>query len=305
MQTDSPFARVAGPQPSLPPQGAPPWPAQTRVHCTWRWAAASPLALQAPNQNVASIDGQSPELDAQAGDFGDYNLALHVGDDPRRVIARRQQLLNELQGAQSTIWLNQVHGVRCVEITAATPTVVAEPTDQFTADAAWTRENGVALAVMTADCLPVLFTDRAGSLAAVAHAGWRGLCAGVIPALVQQLPVAAAELYAFIGPAISAPRYEVGAEVAHAFQAAGLADPDTVRPRGSGKFHVDLVRAVRSQLRDLGVGSVTGGHWCTAAQACFYSHRRYRQRVDKDHSENRSENAPEHTGRQACLVWLP
>ena len=155
---------------------------------------------------------------------------------------------------------------------------------------------------MTADCLPVLLTDRRGQLAAVAHAGWRGLCAGVLRSLVQQLPVAAGDLSAFIGPAISAARYEVGEDVITALKRADLAG-ETIVERGqrAGKFQVDLVQAARQQLQELGVADVAGGHWCTVTQRCFYSHRRYTQWL----AQTKTTGAPEHTGRQACVIWLP
>jgi len=236
--------------------------------------------------------------------FGEQNLALHVGDEPDRVLANRRKLLETLPEVGSITWLNQVHGTTCAQITAATvgDLAVQSHQDAFCADAAWTRQPGAALAVMSADCLPVLFSDRGASLVAVAHAGWRGLCAGVLPALLHRLPVAAAELSAFIGPAISSACYEVGEEVVDALDASGIAATGVVQQgRRPGKYQLDLVQAATQQMRDLGIADIVGGHWCTASQRCFYSHRRYRQWVQT----SAAVDAPEHTGRQACVVWLP
>lgn len=307
----------------MPRGSTKPWRAPTELHCTWRGvdptAAHLATAVALPTHQRSPFEPGPKQMDAGGRSFGAHNLAIHVGDELDAVFARRQQLLSALPGVRSIAWLNQVHGVHCQEITAASmasvgmasaetaeaATIAAgeatNQTDRFTADAAWTRETNLALAVMTADCLPVLLTDRAGSVAAVAHAGWRGLCAGVLPELLRALPVAATELSAFIGPAISAARYEVGEEVAQAFQAAGLGGASVVKIGQGGKFHVDLVQAARQQLRELGVRDISGGHWCTASQDCFYSHRRYRQWV----TTTGTTTAAEHTGRQACLVWLP
>ena len=138
--------------------------------------------------------------------FDSFNLGDHVDDDPQAVAANRQRLKSELQ--VDPVWLKQVHGVVVVQ---ADPTQVAE------ADASWTATPGVACTIMTADCLPALFCNRDGTRVAAAHAGWRGLAAGVLEAAANSLEAAPADVLVWLGPAIGQPSFEVGAEVREAF----------------------------------------------------------------------------------------
>ena len=231
---------------------------------------------------------------ASTGAFASNNLALHVEDDPAVVQANRNALAAQ-PGLDALQWLNQVHGTHVHQVDArnrpdAAATLVPD------ADACWTSEPGVGLAILTADCLPVVLVDSAGQLVAAAHAGWRGLCAGVLENLVATLPVDPARLQAFIGPAISVDHFEVGAEVADAFATAALGA--AVRPGArAGKFQADLVAASRLQLERLGVRRVLGGLWCTYADSRFYSWRR------ATHEARRTGVAPA-TGRQVSLIWL-
>lgn len=156
------------------------------------------------------------------------------------------------------------------------------------ADAAVTRTPGRVLAVLTADCLPVLFCDRAGSVAAVAHAGWRGLAAGVLEATVAATEVPPATLLAHLGPAIGPTAFEVGAEVRAAFLAHDPAAAGAFVPNGPGKWLADLYSLARLRLAAAGVSAVSGGGLCTYRDSeRFYSYRR----------DGR-------TGRMAALVWL-
>ena len=141
--------------------------------------------------------------------WASFNLGDHVGDDPARVAANRTALRRLLPG--EPCWLRQVHGTVAVDVGK-----VAEMT---AADAAWTARPGTVCAVMTADCLPVLFCDRAGTTVAAAHAGWRGLAAGVLEAAIVAMNVAPGELLAWLGPAIGPANFEVGDEVRAAFLA--------------------------------------------------------------------------------------
>ncbi|MCQ4347571.1 peptidoglycan editing factor PgeF [Pseudomonas stutzeri] len=210
--------------------------------------------------------------------FDSLNLGDHVGDDPAAVAENRSRL-QQLLGCRPA-WLGQVHGVAVVE---ADPAQVAE------ADASWSATPGVACTVMTADCLPVLFCDRAGTRVAAAHAGWRGLAAGVLEATVAALGCPAGELLVWLGPAIGPQAFEVGAEVRAAFVAQHAeAAAAFVPSANAGRFMADLYRLARTRLAAVGVTAVYGGGLCTFTDAeRFYSYRR----------EPR-------TGRLASLVWL-
>jgi len=187
------------------------------------------------------------------------------------------------------VWLAQVHGTGVAVLDGAT--LAGARAVPPVADAAVTRERGIVCAVRTADCLPVLFADRAGTVAGVAHAGWRGLAAGVLEATVAALAAlggAPHDLVAWFGPAIGPAAFEVGDEVRAAFAAS---DPDSrgcFAPAGEGKWRADLYALARRRLATAGVHDVSGGGWCTVADAArFYSHRRARD-----------------AARMATLVWL-
>lgn len=216
------------------------------------------------------------------GSWAGFNLASHVGDDPAAVAANRQRLAAMLPSAPC--WLEQVHGVDIVECSAA-PAVGAVPPH---ADAAFTRVPGVVCAVLTADCLPLLLADDAGSVVAAAHAGWRGLCNGVIERTVAAMGCSPARLHAYLGPAIGATAFEVGDEVRAAFLAADPLAGAAFAPLVPGKWLADLAMLARQRLAALGVRSVSGGELCTLSDAQrFYSYRRDGV-----------------CGRMASLVWL-
>ena len=217
------------------------------------------------------------------GPYASLNLAEHVDDDPSAVRRNRQLLRAGLALPSDPVWLQQVHGTVVVEAGAAATGV--------TADAAWTGTAGVVCAVLTADCLPVLFCNRRGTHAAVAHAGWRGLAGGVLEATVAALVAAGASadsLLAWLGPAIGPENYEVGADVRDALLRADPAAEAAFRVHRPGHWHLDLYAAARLRLFRAGVTAVSGGAYCTVAEpGRFYSYRRDRV-----------------TGRQATLVWL-
>lgn len=207
-----------------------------------------------------------------------FNLGDHVGDDPGRVAANRATLRALLPA--EPLWLTQVHGISVVDAGAASPAREA--------DAAFARQPGKVCAVMTADCLPVLFCDRAGTIVAAAHAGWRGLASGVLEATVRAMAVRPGELLAWLGPAIGPQAFEVGDEVRAAFLAH---DPEAARafvPHGVGKCLADIYLLARQRLQAAGVGSISGGDYCTVSDTDrFFSYRRDGV-----------------TGRQASLIWL-
>ncbi len=199
--------------------------------------------------------------------YDSLNLAVHSGDDAAAVAENRRRLMALAGLPEQPRWLDQVHGTTVVAAHR-----VREPVQ---ADAAWTDRPGVVCAVLTADCLPVVFFARQGSVVAVAHAGWRGLCDGVLEATVAALPVAASELDAWIGPAIGRDAFQVGPEVVEAFVAA---DPDSQRHFGQGagdRWYAGLAAIAAQRLRRCNVAAVAGGEWCTYADPRrFYSYRR-------------------------------
>ena len=212
-----------------------------------------------------------------AGPFASLNLGDHVGDDPVAVAKNRQRLVS-LLGCRPA-WLSQVHGVAVAE---ASPELLVE------ADACWSATPGVACAIMTADCLPALFCDRAGTRVAAAHAGWRGLAAGVLEATLDALALPADQVLVWLGPAIGAQAFEVGAEVREAFIAQHPQAAEAFSPsNNAGKFMADIYQLARIRLAARGVTAVYGGDFCTFNDPRFYSYRRTAQ-----------------TGRFASLIWL-
>lgn len=219
-----------------------------------------------------------------AGAYASFNLAQHVGDDAEHVRANRSLLRAAAKLPAEPLWLEQVHGVAVAEHTgdAALRTLPR-------ADAAVTFEPGRVCVVLTADCLPVVFADRAGTRVGVAHAGWRGLAAGVLEATVHALAVAPAQLMAWLGPAIGPDAFEVGAEVREAFLARDTAHAAAFERNPRGRYQADLCLLARQVLARAGVDSVSGGGRCTSREAAdFFSHRRDDGR----------------TGRMATLAWL-
>lgn len=212
-----------------------------------------------------------------AGKFASLNLSARVGDDPA-CVARNRAILRACLPADPA-WMRQVHGTAVIDAARATP--------QTEADAAVTREPGMVCAVMTADCLPVLLCDRAGQVVGIAHAGWRGLAAGVIESAVRALGVSPRELIGYLGPGIGARRYEVGEEVRVAFAEKDQSAAASFAPGREGKFYADLYALARARLAAAGVTEVHGGGHCTASEERFFSFRR-------DGT----------TGRMASLVWL-
>jgi hypothetical protein len=216
-----------------------------------------------------------------AGPYASLNLALHVGDAPDAVLENRRRLCEAAGVPAEPAWLEQVHGTDVIDASDVTGRAVQ-------ADAAVASERGGVCAVMTADCLPVVIADRAGTRVAVAHAGWRGLAAGVLEATVGALRTDAAGLLAWLGPAISQPAFEVGAEVRDAFLARHAACASAFVPNARGRYQANLYELARLTLLGQGIPAVHGGGYCTAAQrGLFYSFRR----------DGR-------TGRMATLAWL-
>jgi YfiH family protein len=211
------------------------------------------------------------------------NLGDHVGDDPAAVAANRLLLQQECQLPAAPLWLQQVHGCDTVEL-PVTPAAISS----CVADAAFTAAINQPCAVLTADCLPLLITDKAGREVAAVHAGWRGLHGGVIESALARFDAATADLLVWLGPAISQQAFEVGAEVRTAFVSAHAAAAKAFLPNAAGRWQADLYLLARQALQRAGVHHIYGGEHCTFGEtADFFSYRRDGV-----------------TGRMASLIWL-
>jgi len=215
-----------------------------------------------------------------SGAYSSLNLGLRSGDEEAAVLENRRRLRALLPS--SPVWLRQVHGTRVADADAARA-AGTEPE----ADAAVARRPGTVCAVLVADCMPVLLADAAATVVAAAHAGWRGLCEGVLEATVGAMGVAPERLFAWLGPAIGPRVYEVGDEVRDAFLARDQASAQAFRAVRPGHWLLDLYAVARQRLAAMGVARVYGGGLCTYSDPTrFFSYRRERS-----------------TGRMAALIW--
>jgi YfiH family protein len=219
------------------------------------------------------------------GCFASLNVGAHVQDDPAAVAENRRRIATSFDLPAEPAWLSQVHGSRVVRLGSAAATGAA-------ADGVVTSEAGRVCVIQVADCLPVLFAARDGSVVGAAHAGWRGLLAGVLENTVTALAVPPAQLLAWIGPGIGAAHFEVGPEVrdaclAAAAPAAAMQVAAAFVANARARWQCDLPALARQRLAALGVVAVCGGDWCTFADPdSFFSHRR----------DGRA-------GRMAGLIW--
>ncbi|MES2531001.1 MAG: peptidoglycan editing factor PgeF [Pseudomonadota bacterium] len=216
--------------------------------------------------------------------YDSFNLGDHVGDEPAHVAGNRARL-REAMGARP-VFLQQVHGTAVSALDSSTP-------DGTVADACTVTQPGIACAIMVADCLPVLFADASGSRVAAAHAGWRGLAAGVLEQTLASFDSAGDPPMAWLGPCIGPSAFEVGDEVKAAFESGSAGAAACFRPTGTpGKWWADLPALARQRLRAAGVSQVHGNDgsdaWCTVRNPLrFFSHRRDRL-----------------SGRFAACIWL-
>ena len=236
-----------------------------------QWPA--PAQVRACTTLRAASAGVSPPP------FDRLNLGSNSGDDPANVARNRAALRTLASLPSEPRWLKQVHGTRVLRFAAAD----APAADAPEADAAVTSDAGIVLAILTADCLPVLFASRGGDELGAAHAGWRGLAAGVLEATVAAMRAPPQDVVAWLGPAAGPASYEIGEEVRAAFAAFDEAFVAT-RP---GHWRIDLYAVARRKLAAVGVMQVHGGGFDTIADAArFYSYRRDAR-----------------TGRMATLLW--
>lgn len=220
-------------------------------------------------------------------EYASFNLASHVGDSADSVATNREILQRSLQLPEQPVWLMQVHGVDVLRHDGVTP---VKPSHEY--DACYSNQPGKVCAVLTADCLPVLFCSRDGTEVAAAHAGWRGLVDGVLESTARSFTCPADEILAWMGPAIGPASFEVGPEVLERFlqqwrDYSKVAVAACFTPHGKGHWLCDIYALARLQLHKLGIRAVHGGGEDTCADwQRFYSYRR-----DGD------------TGRMASLVW--
>jgi YfiH family protein len=216
--------------------------------------------------------------------FDSLNVGAHVGDQAAAVAENRRRVRARLHLPEEPSWMEQVHGTEVLDLDAAPEAATA---GTIRADGAFTRHAGRVCAVQVADCLPVLLAPRDGSAVAAAHAGWRGLAAGVLEATVRRLALEPRNLIAWLGPAIGPAHFEVGEEVRRAFLAHDGAAACAFAANARGRWQCDLAGLARQRLAALGVAAHFGGSWCTYAEASrFFSYRR----------DGRC-------GRMAALIW--
>lgn len=212
--------------------------------------------------------------------FDSMNLGDHVGDDRHAVQQNRQLLVDHLALPESPIWLNQIHS-----------NVVSHLDNEhypLDADASVTHQRGQSCVVMTADCLPVLFCDKEGTVVAASHAGWRGLHAGILEKTVAAMNAEPEDILAWLGPAIGPTAFEVGGEVRQAFMNVQIQAEHAFQKKADGKWLADIYLLAKQRLNAVGVQQVFGGGACTYSDTQrFYSYRK----------------TPK-TGRMASLIWM-
>ncbi|MGY6274252.1 peptidoglycan editing factor PgeF [Methylomonas sp. MgM2] len=230
--------------------------------------------LPAAVRAVTTLRTGGVSLDAYAS----LNPAGHVNDDPAHVQTNRQRIREMLQLPSEPVWLQQVHGVRVVKADQAGGLEEA--------DASYTDQAGIVCAVLTADCLPILLCGDKGDVIAAAHAGWRGLLAGVIRQTLAAMNCR--DISVWLGPAIGPESFEVGDDVRTAFVQANSKAEEAFKASPSGKWLADIYRLARIALAEEGIDRIHGGNYCTVNDSQrFYSYRR--------------DGAA--TGRMASLIW--
>jgi YfiH family protein len=212
------------------------------------------------------------------GPWSSLNLGANCGDDPQHVEKNRQSLLRLLPSEPP--WLDQVHGTEVIGWDKAKGAGIE-------ADAIVSSEAGQVCAVLTADCLPVIFCDKKGTRIAAAHAGWRGLAAGVLEATVLAMDCKPSDLMVWLGPAIGPQAFEVGRDVFDAFANSNIENANAFKPHRD-RWLADLYQLARLTLARAGITQISGGQYCTYAEEyCFYSYRRDGE-----------------TGRLATVIWM-
>lgn len=233
-------------------------------------------------ENVYAVTTLRPG-GVSTGDYSEYNLAMHVGDEQQAVRKNRVKLIEDLQLPSEPHWLDQVHSNKVIRVEEQ---MAGELPAQ--ADASVSSVKGMVCAVLTADCLPVFFCNQAGTEVAVAHAGWRGLHAGIISHTVKAMRSPVSDILVSLGPAIGPQSFEVGEEVLHAFVEKNASNKKAFVATTKDHYLCDIYALARLELQSIGIDSVAGGDFCTYREDYrFYSYRRQ-----------------QNTGRMASLIWF-
>lgn len=235
----------------------PQWPAPDNIHCA-----------------ITTRDGG-----VSLEPFSSFNLATHVNDDTSNVLNNRKLLSQKLKLPSEPVWLNQVHSNVVVN--------AADNNLNINADASFSDKANIVSIVMTADCLPVLFTNLEGTVIAAAHAGWRGLLNGILENTLAKMAVAPEKIIAYLGPAIGPNSFEVGEEVKQQFTAENSQTKSAFIKCKDNKFLADIYQIARLRLYSAGIKNIYGGGLDTMTDPRFYSYRK--QSI---------------TGRMASLIWF-
>ena len=215
-----------------------------------------------------------------SNNFDNFNLALHVGDNYSAVRENRDLLISHYNLPSMPVWINQTHSN--ISVNADSISKIVE------ADASYSKKIGAVCGVLTADCLPVFVSNKAGTKVGIAHAGWRGLVDGVIESLVESINCNGSDLVVHLGPAISKLSYEVGREVKSKYLSKNENFESCFNVE-NGRYYLDLYEAARVVLRDFGITSTSGGNQCTYNEPNhFFSYRR----------------DGKFSGRMAHLIWI-
>jgi hypothetical protein len=213
------------------------------------------------------------------GAYDSFNLASHVGDQPSAVISNRQLLKDVFELPAEPVWLQQNHSNHVID---------ADHFEHIEADASWTSRKEVVCTVLTADCLPVFFTNKDGSRVAMAHAGWRGLLDGVISTTFSAMQIEPDDCLVWLGPSIGPDNFEVGTEVLRSFTGKDSERLRAFRQKNEEHWYCDMAQLARVELERQGVEQIFGGDLCTYSdEKKFYSYRR-----------------DGNTGRMANLIWM-
>ena len=214
------------------------------------------------------------------GNYRNFNLALHVGDDSLAVATNRELLMDNYNLPSEPRWINQTHSNICHR---------AENSDSLVeADASYTKKKGIVCVVLTADCLPVFVSNKQGSVVGIAHAGWRGIVGGVIESLIKEININSEDLVVHLGPAISVSAFEVGLEVRDQYMDKNESFGNCFA-ESTEKIYLDLYKAAKVILAARGIVSVSGGGYCTYnGKDKFFSYRRDGKK----------------SGRMAHLIWM-
>ena len=214
------------------------------------------------------------------GNFGNFNLALHVNDEQSSVLANRDLLLGRYNLPSTPVWMNQTHSKMSIDADSISSIVDA--------DASYSKKPGTVCGVLTADCLPVFVCNKEGTAVGIAHAGWRGLVDGIIESLIESLDCNGEDLIVHLGPAISQLYFEVGGEVKSQYLSKNKNFENCFTYLNS-KHYLDLYKAARVVLKSLGASSISGGDRCTYKESGqYFSYRRDGER----------------SGRMAHLIWM-